>query len=102
MSFDMKKWRRDNRDQLTCSERKAHWRAKGLRVETVRHQEVDQRCEACGIRDDRSSQLVPDHDHATGAFRGWLCRPCNIALGIMRDDPEHLGALQEYARGKCS
>lgn len=32
-----------------------------------------------------------DHDHATGAFRGFLCRGCNTGLGGFKDAP---GALQ--------
>lgn len=27
-----------------------------------------------------------DHDHASGAMRGVLCRPCNSLLGMARDD----------------
>jgi hypothetical protein len=27
-----------------------------------------------------------DHDHTTGAFRGWICRPCNLGLGKLGDD----------------
>lgn len=26
-----------------------------------------------------------DHDHNTGAFRGWLCNRCNLALGHFGD-----------------
>jgi len=27
-----------------------------------------------------------DHCHKTGEFRGWLCYPCNISLGMLQDD----------------
>ena len=30
-----------------------------------------------------------DHCHDTGAFRGWVCNPCNTGAGIM-DDVERL------------
>lgn len=35
---------------------------------------ADGRCQACG----QQRVLCLDHDHATGAFRGWLCHPCNL------------------------
>jgi len=31
-----------------------------------------------------------DHDHITGAFRGWLCRRCNLGLGVLGDTAENL------------
>lgn len=32
--------------------------------------------------------LQLDHDHQTGFIRGWLCGPCNKALGLFRDNVE--------------
>ena len=37
-----------------------------------------------------------DHDHATGAVRGLLCRLCNTALGKFKDSPELLRRAAEY------
>lgn len=42
--------------------------------------------------------LVLDHDHDTGAIRGWLCRNCNLALGYAKDDTEALVGLIAYLR----
>ena len=39
-------------------------------------------CEICG---QHAEPLCLDHCHATGAFRGWLCRKCNAGLGHFRD-----------------
>lgn len=50
------------------------------------------RCVVC----QRELELVPDHDHTTGAFRGWLCRGCNLMLGYAEDDPATLRAAAAY------
>lgn len=39
-----------------------------------------------------------DHDHATNRVRKILCRDCNIALGLMEDDPERLEEAARYIR----
>ena len=39
-------------------------------------------CECCG----KAARLNLDHCHITGRFRGWLCRECNLALGLLSDD----------------
>lgn len=50
------------------------------------------KCEVC-FSDGR---ICLDHDHKTLKFRGWLCEPCNTALGRVRDNPETLRKLAEY------
>ena len=40
--------------------------------------------------------LCVDHNHATGNIRGLLCRKCNAALGLLRDNKETLARLQAY------
>lgn len=50
------------------------------------------RCAICRTAHDI---LNVDHDHATGAVRGLLCKNCNIALGWLKDDA---GVASEAAR----
>lgn len=41
-----------------------------------------------------------DHDHTSGKVRGLLCRSCNLALGLVHDNPKRLCGLSEYIRGQ--
>lgn len=52
-------------------------------------------CAICGGK----SELVGDHDHATGKPRGILCRKCNLAIGNMRDEPRFLREAANYLEG---
>lgn len=56
------------------------------------------RCAVCGVEDD----LVGDHDHQTGLARGILCRPCNLAIGNMKDDPRRLRSAADYLEAHLS
>lgn len=57
-------------------------------------------CEACGAVDN----LVVDHDHSCckpgvtcgNCIRGALCRRCNIAEGLFKNDPENIKNLLVY------
>ena len=49
-------------------------------------------CEICG----RTDTLCVDHCHQTLELRGVLCRNCNLAIGLLRDDPRLLRAAIAY------
>ena len=55
-------------------------------------------CASCGdtTTGGSSGRFHVDHDHTSGAVRGLLCQNCNIALGMLRDDPERIAALGRY------
>jgi len=53
----------------------------------------------CAICDRIPDMLVLDHDHATGAFRGYLCRECNLGLGKLGDNLESILKVVAYLRG---
>jgi hypothetical protein len=54
----------------------------------------DHKCALC--RRTPGHRLHVDHNHATGAVRQLLCRPCNYALGNAQDDPALLRAMAAY------
>ncbi len=56
----------------------------------------DGRCAACGNPPETGKRLARDHDHETGEARGLLCTPCNLALGLLRDDHNRVSGLLRY------
>jgi len=55
------------------------------------------KCMVCGIPEiECAKRLSIDHSHSTGKFRGFLCRRCNKALGLLQDSPEIISSLLEY------
>ena len=63
--------------------------------------EQDKKCGICR-REMHWEDLCVDHDHATLAFRGLLCRQCNSGLGFFKDRIESLQNaiiyLQKYGQ----
>ncbi len=54
-------------------------------------------CECCNLPPTgKFTALVPDHCHATGAPRGWLCAKCNAALGMLGDDLAGVERMRAY------
>jgi hypothetical protein len=60
--------------------------------------EIRPKPECCEVCDKPHRKIVFDHCHETGAFRGWICDPCNVALGLVKDNPETLERLAKYLR----
>lgn len=45
-------------------------------------------CDLCGAKEkDLGKRLALDHNHITGAFRGWLCDNCNRSLRTIEVSP---------------
>lgn len=54
-------------------------------------------CECCGGGPrGKHKRLVLDHDHITGAFRGWLCDLCNRGVGMLGDDIDGILKAARY------
>ena len=56
----------------------------------------DGRCAICLGTDNNGKRFDVDHDHATGLIRGLLCRLCNQALGMFKDDVKNLDRAIQY------
>ncbi len=58
-------------------------------------------CFVCNVPEGKT-KLHMDHDHKTGKFRGWLCKSCNHALGILQDSSERIENLLIYLKANYS
>jgi hypothetical protein len=58
------------------------------------------KCAICGSGDweSKSRAMDLDHDHETGKVRGILCHSCNIAIGLLSDNPNTIYAAAVYLR----
>lgn len=57
----------------------------------------------CCIGCNKEVLLCVDHCHKTGEIRGLLCRTCNAAIGLAKEDVEILKNLVSYLeRGKLN
>jgi hypothetical protein len=65
--------------------------------------EQDNRCGICRITQEEyiaqsKKRFAIDHCHTKGHNRGLLCAPCNIAIGLLRDDPKILRNAIKYLK----
>lgn len=52
-------------------------------------------CSICSSKIDAIS-CATDHNHVENFVRGMLCKPCNSALGLFKDNPDILRKAAEY------
>lgn len=101
-------WLRNRPENLKAKNRKYHlWHKHRTRVEQYVEAWHEQQGKCANPRcgayyplemDDHRKGLHVDHDHQTGQFRGLLCPGCNVAVGMIADNPERLIGLVEYLK----
>ena len=84
-------WKKKNPQKNFASQLK--WRY-GLTPEQVRA-EIEKQNHRCAICM-KEKLLMVDHCHSSGKFRGMLCRTCNMAIGLLKDDPNVLRSATVY------
>lgn len=90
-------WMKANPEKRDATKRKVRLKKKyGITVEEYEAMEAAQggKCFLCGSEHKRR-KLNVDHCHATGRVRGLLCDKCNLAIGLLEDNP----MLVEKVRG---
>lgn len=96
----MREWAKKNREYLNSYARRNYLKQKyGITPEErdAMFQLQGSCCACCGGTDaGNKSGWVVDHCHVGGGIRGILCHHCNVALGNVRDNIEHLRSLISY------
>ena len=95
LNAQRKVWHEANKEKVSHQSRIRKLKGYGLtpaEFETM----LSAQAGACLICTLQMNQPVVDHDHATGAVRGLLCRKCNSALGLFSDSPATLTRAAEY------
>lgn len=77
----------------SCKYVQGQARKHGVSEKEIRKWLESKRCSCCGRRD---RKLVLDHNHTTGKIRGILCHNCNVAFGLLGEDPTWVWALASY------
>ena len=95
------RWRAKHPEREAAN-RAAAQEAYGLTGHELVHlrREQDGKCAICRAEPEPGRRLAVDHDHATGAVRGLLCRRCNMALGSFGDDVDLLIAAAAYLHSR--
>jgi Recombination endonuclease VII len=82
-------WQKVNREKRRASQRRRMGIPEALRAS-------GEWCECCGRLPSHALRL--DHDHVSGAFRGWLCISCNAGIGFLGDDIHGLEKAIQYLK----
>ena len=86
-----KKWMRQNPEKAKAYREKMKMNMRARRASAPTRDKPD-KCEIC----EEVSQLCFDHCHGSNTFRGWICHPCNRALGMFNDDPARFRRAAKY------
>lgn len=85
----MRDYRARNEEKLRFNS----YRDRGMPIPTRLRPEL---CENCDRPPNGRGVLHNDHDHVTGAFRGWLCHDCNTGLGKLGDSLAGIERIKAY------
>lgn len=75
-------------------------RLKKFGITSAKYQEMlttqNHACAVCSTPPARKKRLAVDHCHSSGKVRGLLCSSCNLAIGLLQDDPVRMQAALDY------
>ncbi len=86
-----KKWRKKNKHRNLGYQRKYNYGVTEQQIKIIENKQK-YRCVLCH----KKCKLFVDHNHKTNKIRGLLCRQCNLALGLIKDNPKIALRIVEY------
>lgn len=89
-------WQRQRRRNDPVGQRQRIARFKARRDAALAEIAGRPRPDACELCGSNEYNIVFDHCHRGGQFRGWICDRCNRVLGLVKDAPELLRAMANY------
>lgn len=91
------KYKDSSKRQNDAKENTRKRRLKKYGITEIEYNELlekqDHKCAIClnkekiTMKNGISRKLSIDHDHITGKVRALLCRNCNVAIGLLQDNP---------------
>lgn len=96
-----KEWARKNSARVKELSRAQHLKRKfKITVEEYEQMLKNQNsvCWICQKKCETNYALAVDHDHKTGNIRGLLCKNCNTAIGMFKEDVDVIMRAIEYIK----
>ena len=94
-----KRWRERNLESAIKSNRNTMYRKKyGITLYEYNEMLKSQNgvCAICLNFCDTGMNLAVDHDHNTGKIRALLCKNCNTAIGLFKENTNYISRAIEY------
>ena len=94
-------YREKNREKVRELSRKTHIMRKfNMTIEQYDKMLKNQNgvCAICKDSCSTGNNLAIDHNHTTGKVRALLCKNCNTAIGLMKEDVERMLSAIEYIK----
>jgi hypothetical protein len=96
-----RRWRERNPENAKKRNRDNEYRRKyGISLEQYDEMLMAQDgvCAICATSCDTGMNLAVDHCHDTKKVRGLLCKNCNTAIGLLKEDVENMNKAINYIK----
>jgi hypothetical protein len=94
-----KRWRENNPERAKEHSRKTHLKIRfGMTVEQYDEMLKNQNgvCAICYNKCATGNNLAIDHNHDTQEIRALLCKNCNTAIGLLKENIETIENMKKY------